>query len=176
MTPTRVLSAICVIAFATVAGCTRHTDANATGMHLPPIDHERVSLDDAVTWPVQRGLAADLDNDGIDERLVVASDVTAGADDEPLWEDGHRWAVWVVEPETEAAGDSVRTLLYGRFIPLGRADVSVMVPSVGEAPHVLVLERGPSQVAAEEVRYVGPGDARSITGAYFQIARGVTFP
>ncbi|MDT0631409.1 hypothetical protein [Rubrivirga litoralis] len=156
------------------SGCTRHSTAEASGAYWPPIDPEGPPLEESVAWPVQRGLTADLDGDGVDERLVVASDVTVGADGEPLYEDGHRWAVWVVEPE--AAGDSVRTQLYGAFVPMGRADVYLTAPSVGESPSVLVLERGGTQVQTNDVRYHGPGDARSVSGGTYPVQRGVAYP
>ena len=173
----RCLAAVLIAGvFTAPTGCDRPPTAAASVVDAPPIDADQVTLADALTWPVQHGLSADLDDDGQDERLVVASDVTAGSDGEPLWEDGHRWAVWVVEPDTDAQGDSLRTLLYGDFVQLGRVDVSVMAPSEGQAPGVFVLERGQAQVAALEVRYDGPGVARSQGSCYFQVQRGVPFP
>lgn len=68
-----------------------------TPADIPPIDHERVSLGDAVGWPLRRSLRADLDGDGEAERLVVASDVTVDSSGAPMWEDGHRWAAYVVD-------------------------------------------------------------------------------
>ena len=136
----------------------------------PPIDHDRVGLDDAVGWPLQRSLRADLDGDGADERLVVASDVAVDSAGTPMWEDGHRWAVYVVDA-TEAGGaasaDSSRTLLYGAFLPMGRAEVAVTEPSVGEPPRVFVLSRSALRVTAEDIAYDGPGEARGLGSATF---------
>ena len=165
------------LAFVLVAsGCTRERTAEAGVFDPPPVDSSRVPLADALAWHVQRGQVADLDGDGADERLVVASDVMPGPDGAPAWEDGHRWAAWVVEPETDASGDSVRTQLYGAFVPTGRADVNVTAPPVGEAPSVLVLERGGTRVATHGVRYHGPVDARSVSSATYPVLRGVPFP
>ena len=158
------------------SGCTHQHTADAGVFDPPPIDSARVPLADALAWPVQRGLMADLDGDGVDERLVVASDVLPGPDGAPAWEDGHRWAAWVVEPETDASGDSVRTQLYGAFVPTGRADVYVTAPSVGEAPSVLVLERGGTRVATHDVRYHGPADARSVSSATDPVLPRVPYP
>ena len=158
------------------SGCTRQPTAEAGVFDAPPIDSSRVLLADALAWSVQRGQAADLDGDGADERLVVASDVMPGPDGAPAWEDGHRWAVWVLEPETDASGDSVRTQLYGAFVPTGRADVYVTAPSVGEPPGVLVLERGGTRVATHEVRYHGPADARSVSSATYPVLPRVPYP
>ena len=156
------------------SGCTRPHPTEAVAPDPPPIDSARVPLAEALAWPVQRGQMADLDGDGVEERLVVASDVLAGPDGAPAWEDGHRWAAWVVEPE--ASGDSVRTQLYGAFVPTGRADVFVTAPSVDESPSVLVLERGGTRVATHEVRYHGPADARSVSAAEYPVLPRVPYP
>ena len=151
-----------------------------TPADAPPIDHERVSLGDAVGWPLQRSLRADLDGDGVDERLVVASDVAVDDTGAPMWEDGHRWAVYVVDgPEAggETTGaDSSRTLLYGRFLPMGQAEVAVTEPSVGEPPRVFVLSRSTARVTGEDIAYDGPGQARGLGGATFFPLRWVPAP
>ena len=158
------------------SGCAREHTAEAVASDSLPIDSARAPLAGAVAWPVQRGQMADLDGDGVDERLVVASDVMPGPDGAPAWEDGHRWAVWVVEPRTDAAGDSVRTQLYGAFVPTGRADVYVTAPPVGEPLGVLVLERGGTRVATHVVRYHGPADARSVSSATYPVLPRVPYP
>ena len=163
-----------LIALLVLAACDpppENTPADA-----PPIDHERVSLADAVGWPLQRSVRADLDGDGADERLVVASDVAVDASGMPMWEDGHRWAAYVVDaPEGEAA-DSSRTLLYGAFLPMGRAEVAVTEPSVGEPPRVFVLSRSTARVTGEDIAYDGPGEARSLGGATFSPLTWVPAP
>ena len=158
------------------SGCTRPHTSEAIAPDPLRADSARVPLADAVAWPVQRGQTADLDGDGVDERLVFASDVMPGPDGAPAWKDEHRWAVWVVEPETATSGDSVRTHLYGAFVPTGRADVYVTAPSVDESPSVLVLERGGTRVATNDVRYHGLGDARSVSGAAYPVLTRVPYP
>lgn len=152
-----------------VSGCARHSQA-APIVELP-IDTARVTLAEAVTWPVQRSLSADLDGDGAAERLSVASDVGAGPDGEPRWEDGHRWATWVTAP-----GDSARTLLYGAFVPNGRVDVSVEVQPETGGPGVVFLERGPTRIRVATVRYDGPGRARLQSDLYAHLSQTVPFP
>ena len=160
-----------------VAACTPPPENRPAD--APPIDHERVSLGDAVGWPLQRSLRADLDGDGADERLVVASDVAVDAAGAPMWEDGHRWAVFVVDTpdiESEMGADSSRTLLYGAFLPMGRAEVAVTEPSVGEPPRVFVLSRSVARVTAEDVAYDGPGRARGLGSATFSPTTWVPDP
>ena len=155
-----------------LAGCPAPPDPGPYPLEAPPIDADRVSLDDALGWPVQRETVADLDGDGADEHLVLAADATAGPDGDPLWEDGHRWALWAVE----LAPDSVRTLLYGAFVSQGRVEIALEDPSIGGAPDVVVMERTPSQVRMLEVRYHAPGDARTVTAAYYHPRTWLTIP
>ena len=161
---------LAALALAACASPPENTPADA-----PPIDHERVSLGDAVGWPLQRSLMADLDGDGADERLVVASDVAVDAQGEPMWEDGHRWAAYVVDAGAGAA-DSSRTLLYGAFLPMGHAEVAVTEPSVGEPPRVFVLSRSTGRVTGQDVAYDGPGEARGLGGATFSPLTWVPAP
>ena len=163
-----------LLAALALTGCA--SPPESTPADAPPIDHGRVSLADAVGWPLQRSVRADLDGDGADERLVVASDVAVDASGMPMWEDGHRWAAYVVDaPEGEAA-DSSRTLLYGAFLPMGRAEVAVTEPSAGEPPRVFVLSRSVGRVTAQDVAYDGPGEARGLGSATFSPLTWVPAP
>lgn len=135
-----------------------------------------MSLDDAVGWPFQRSVWADLDGDGTGERLVVAADVVVDSAGAPLWEDGHRWAAYVVDGSETGAADSARTLLYGAFLPMGRAEVAVTEPYEGEPPRVLVIDRANGRASAQEVAYDGPGRARGLGGAHFRPGRWVAVP
>ena len=163
---------------ATVALAACGSPSENVPVDAPPIDHERVSLGDAVGWPLQRALRADRDGDGADERLVVASDVAVDPAGAPMWEDGHRWAVYVVDALEAGGGatDSSRTLLYGAFLPMGRAEVAVTEPSEGEPPRVFVLSRSAGRVTAEDVAYDGPGEARGLGSATFSPTTWVPVP
>ena len=114
------------------------------------IDAERVALPDAANWPHRRAIDADLDGDGSAERLILAADVTLDASGRPLWEDGHRWALFV---EDDGAG----SLLYGAFVPNGAVEAAVLDAGANGARNVLVRERTPSQSR----RFVIGYDARS---------------
>ena len=127
----------------------------------PPVDSARVRIEDAEAWPYRRALAADLDGDGAPERVVIAADATLGADGAPLWEDGHRWAVYA----ESAAGE--RTLLYGAFVPNGVAEAAVVAADSGGRREVLVQERTPSRLRAVTISYGGPGEARTVSDAYY---------
>ena len=113
------------------------------------------------------------------QTVVVRGGLIEGvydAEGMPMWEDGHRWAAYVVDaPEGEAA-DSSRTLLYGAFLPMGRAEVAVTEPSVGEPPRVFVLSRSTARVTGEDIAYDGPGQARGLGGATFFPLRWVPAP
>jgi hypothetical protein len=123
------------------------------------------SADEPSTWEYRRSLEVDLDGDAREERLVIASDVTLRPDGSPLWEDGHRWAVYV-EP---AGPEGRRTLLFAAFVPNGFVEAAALAPGEGGRRRVLVQERTPHQLRALEVAYEGPGAARLSSGAYYQL-------
>lgn len=134
-----------------------------TSLTPPPVDSALVGSVDAVAgWAYRRGVEADLDADGGRERLVVAADVTLDAAGRPLWEDGHRWAVYVESPEGR------RTLLYSAFVPNGFAEAALLEPDGGRR-HVLVRERTPARVRDVEVEYTGPGAAHSTSSAEYRV-------
>lgn len=129
-----------------------------------PVDSSRVaSAAEVAEWEYQRRSRADLDGDGMAEAVVIAADVLLSASGVPLWEDGHRWAVYVQSSE------GASTLLYAAFVPNGFAEASILVADSRGRRHVLVQERTPQQIRALEVEYSGPGAAKSISGAYYQI-------
>lgn len=133
-------------------------------LQAPPVDSARVGdVRQAAGWAYRHALSADLDGDGHPERLVLASDVAVRPDGTPLWEDGHRWALFA------EAADGRRTLLYSAFVPNGFAEAAVLASDPRGRRHVLVQERTPQQVRALEVEYRGPGDARSSSAAQYQV-------
>lgn len=156
----------------TLAGCARSPEPSPPGrseptpLTAPPVDSTRVrSADEPSAWGYRRELAVDLDGDAREERLVIASDVTLGPGGEPLWEDGHRWAVYV-----EAAGAAERrTLLFAAFVPNGFVEAAALAPNDAGRRRVLVQERTPHQLRALEIAYEGPGAARLSSGAYYQL-------
>jgi hypothetical protein len=101
-------------------------------------------------WAYQQRVVADLDRDGTRETAVLIADVALGAGGQPLWEDGHRWQVYV-EEDTGA-----RTYLYARFLPNGRLTADLGAAPPGEAPTIVLFEQTPDAVAAYELRYEGP--------------------
>ena len=86
---------------------------------------------------------------------MLAADAEVRPDGMPLWEDGHRWALFA----ESAAGE--RTLLYGAFVPNGFAEAAVLQPDDQGRRRVLVQERTPEQVRSLDIEYRGPGEARS---------------
>jgi hypothetical protein len=150
---------------ALLGGCVRSPEPRreVNPLLAPPVDSSRVrSPQEPSTWPYRRALSADLDGDRREERLVIACDVTLGADGKPLWEDGHRWSVYVEAPEG-------RTLLYAAFVPNGFVEAAALAPDDSGKRRVLVQERTPSQLRSLEIAYEGPGAASSSSGAHYQL-------
>jgi hypothetical protein len=121
-------------------------EANAEPGIAVPVDSALAGASDEVaSWQYRRAAEADLDADGQPERLVLTADAALGAGGEPMWEDGQRWAVYV------ESADTLRTLLYARFVQFGSVEAAV---TEGEgAPHVTIIERGPHRRQAWEVAY-----------------------
>jgi hypothetical protein len=135
----------------------------ANPLEAPPVDTARVRTpDEAAGWGHRQALAADLDGDDRDDPVVLAADVAVAADGTPLWEDGHRWAVFVDDP-------GHRTMLYSAFVPRGHVEAAITVEDSEGRRRVLVVERTPGQVRSFEVGYEGPGRARTVSAAYTQV-------
>ncbi|HEV3050258.1 MAG TPA: hypothetical protein VGX50_08130 [Longimicrobium sp.] len=150
----------------TAAACGRADSPRSerNPLEAPPVDSARIgSIDQIAAWAYRREASADLDGDGQPERLVLAADAEVRPDGTPLWEDGHRWALFA----ESAAGQ--RTLLYGAFVPNGFAEAAVLAADAQGRRRVLVQERTPQQVRALDIEYRGPGDARSASSAHYQI-------
>ena len=133
-------------------------------LEAPPLDTARVASPEvAAAFPYRREASADLDGDGRAERVVIASDVTLSPKRTPVWEDGHRWAVYA------ESADGRRTLLYAAFVPNGFAEAAVLAADSAGKRRVLVQERTPGQVRALEIEYEGPDSAKSRSAAHYQI-------
>jgi hypothetical protein len=124
-----------------------------------------VQLAAAVGWRHRRVLDANIDGDSGQERIVLASDVTVNADGRPLWEDGHRWALFVED-------DGQRTLLYGAFVPNGSAEAGVLAPANGRR-RLLIQERTPQLSQTYVVSYEGPGVAAGVSATSYQIEQWI---
>lgn len=135
------------------AGVSDRADALADS--IPDIVQARVpaALAGDAGWAYQQQVIVDLDNDGTEETAVLISDVRLDAQSRPLWEDGHRWQVYVREP------DGHITRLYARFLPNGRLTAELTVPASGTTRGLVLLEQTPHRIAVYEFRYRGPNRA-----------------
>lgn len=104
-------------------------------------------------WRYEQRVSADLDADGEEENVVLLSDVRLDSRGRPLWEDGHRWQVYVQEP----GGGGEVTRLYARFLPNGKLTAELADPVAGVSPSLVLLEQTPERIAVYEFRYRGPG-------------------
>jgi hypothetical protein len=129
----------------------------------PPIDLQiGVTADTAARWPHRIATDVDLNADGSTERLVIASDVTVMQNGEPLWEDGHRWAVYAERGDT-------RTLLYAAFLPHGVAEVALAAPDELGRQSVVVVERTPQHSRTLVVAYDSAAAARTVSYANYPL-------
>jgi hypothetical protein len=107
-------------------------------------------------WQYVQRATADLNGDGRNEIAVLIADVVLDARGEPLWDDGHRWQVYIEEP------DSTRTYVYARFLPHGKLEASVTVPDEEKMPTIVLRELTPHLLGVYEVRYAGPQRATAV--------------
>lgn len=129
----------------------------------PPVDARlNVSARDALGWGYRRELRADLSGDGSPEQVVLASDVVLNDRGLPLWEDGHRWAVVVRDGGRD-------TLVFASFVPNGFVEAAVLTASSEGDRDLWIQERTPAQVRDIAVSYDGPGAARTVSAAYYQV-------
>ena len=151
------------ILWAAVAACDRSAPSSVPQSLEPPqVDSTRVrSPADVAGWKHRRALEADLNGDGTKEVVILASDVQLGSDAAPIWEDGHRWAVFVEKPEV--------TLLYAAFVPNGLVEAAVLMPDADGRRHVVVLERTPYHARSVVVSYDKPGMARTVSASRHEI-------
>lgn len=119
------------------------------------------SADSAARWTYRRTAVADLDADAVPERLVVAADVSANSEGEPMWGDLHRWALYVEED------DGVRTLVYSALAPPGGLSAAVGSPGETGLRRIVVIEQAPRSARLLLASYAGPGRTglEDVTGA-----------
>jgi hypothetical protein len=106
-------------------------------------------------WRYQQRVRADLDGDGSAEAAVLICDVGLDARGLPMWEHGHRWQVYVEEPEGGA-----RTYLYARFLPNGKLTAELTEADSGATPTIVLVEQAPGHLGVYELRYDGPDRVR----------------
>ena len=145
------------------AGCQQPEGSRIAPSARPlPVDTARAGAEGATNWPHHRSIDADLNGDGGPEHLVLASDVQLSTSGVPLWEDGHRWAVFIATPPAV-------TLVYAAFVPNGHVEVAVLSPDAQGRRNVLIQERTPSRARSMVISYVEPGNARTVSEADYQI-------
>lgn len=106
-------------------------------------------------WAYQRVATADLDGDGVMERVVLIADAIV-EQGRPLWDDGQRWQVYIEEP------DGTRTYVYAQLLQLGTLTVRLARATTSQALTLLLMEQLPQQLGVYEVSYRGPGQARVV--------------
>ena len=128
---------------------------NAVADSIAPMLDSRVPAAKAGEpgWTYAQRVSADFDGDGEDETAVLMSDVVLDGRGVPLWEDGHRWQVYVEEPDGRV------TRLYAKFVPRGRVTADVGVPAAGKELYIVVVEHAPDRIGVYEYEYRGPQNA-----------------
>lgn len=162
----RDLSLVVFVLVAFACGCAGDGSATATGPRGDPLPLLKdASVDEAASWSYRQTIDADLDGDGEKEVLVLTADAETLPDGTPLWDHGHRWAVFVSGPGAQP------TLLYSGFVPNGHVVVGLLERAADGHQPVLVREHARHREAAFEIAYEAPGRARLVSAAYYAIER-----
>lgn len=105
-------------------------------------------------------VAFDIDRDGHRELITLAATVERSATGEPLWEDGHHWAL-------VARHASTQYVLLEEFIPWGTMRFWVTRPETGGATRILVLSEsgnaGNGSVILRDLRFDDGGRVYTVT-------------
>ena len=155
------LAALAVVATAGAAwSC---GDPSASNEPAPAAELLRLPLTAAevLSWPHRQEVAADLDGDRQLESAVLAADVHLSDGGRPLWEDGHRWGLVIVDGANS-------TLVFSAFVPRGFVEAAILRPSSSGAREVHLQERTPEQLRSIAIAYEGPGRARAASAAYYE--------
>jgi hypothetical protein len=154
-------------ACAAVVACGRSGEAPraANPLLAPPVD-AAIARAAAAGWAHRSQVQADLDGDGSAETIVLTADVTLDARGRPLWEDGHRWAVFV-----RHAGTAAPTFLYAAFVPNGTVEAATGAPGSDGKAGVVILERQPSRVRVAEVGYAAGAGATLKSDGYYHVEK-----
>lgn len=121
------------------------------------------SVESTANWEYKRQIAVDLDRDAVQEQLVLTSDVTVDARGIALWEDGHRWAVYVHSPTRPPI------MLYSAFVPNGHVEVAILTANGNRRQHVLVQERTPDQLRILDIEYGADFGVRLSSAGHYHI-------
>lgn len=152
-----------------VSGCAREEPAPLIEVGAPPspapaADPTSVSLSEVLDslippaiageagWNYSQSAEADLDGDGMPERVVLTARVEL-VRGRPAWDDGQPWQVYI------EAADGQRSYLYAQRLQLGTLTMRVTLAEAGRPASVVLLEHLADRLSLYEIRYAGPGRA-----------------
>ncbi|MFN2316726.1 MAG: hypothetical protein ABR551_00315 [Gemmatimonadales bacterium] len=103
-------------------------------------------------WDYQQAGEADLNGDGVAERVVltVRVEMIRGR---PAWDDGQPWQVYIED------GAGRRTHVYAQRLQMGTLTMRVTRADAGQPATIVLLEHLPDQLSLYEISYSGPATA-----------------
>lgn len=144
-----------------LACCSLLESAPADGSAHNLIDHAIATAPAGEDgWNYYRSGTADLDGDGMAEKIVLATEVEL-VRGRPAWNDGHHWQVYVESP------DGVRTQLYTQRLQLGTLTLR-LTSGTGE-PKILLVEHLPDGIKVYEIEYKGAGQTEQRVALHRQL-------
>src|SRR5690554_5111771 len=145
------LSRILIAGLAAIlSGCASNDKALDTAKEVSLIDPDippAVAGEDG--WGYQQSAEADLDRDGVSERIVLTAraEMVRGR---PAWDDGQPWQVYV------EAADGTRRYVYAQRLQLGALTMRLALDEAGDPASIVLFEHLPDRLRLFEAFYGGP--------------------
>ncbi len=151
------LSRILIAGLAAIlSGCASNDKALDTAKEVSLIDPDippAVAGEDG--WGYQQSAEADLDRDGVSERIVLTAraEMVRGR---PAWDDGQPWQVYV------EAADGTRRYVYAQRLQLGALTMRLALDEAGDPASIVLFEHLPDRLRLFEAFYGGPEELRTL--------------
>lgn len=110
------------------------------------------------TWDLWRVAHADLDGDGVTERVEILARIEQVEKSESIryrdfaWDDSHSWVARVIEVD----GDT--TWIYNRVLQMSKLEGYI---SSDNPPKIILTEIGRGTIGVYEVNYLGPDNLKT---------------
>lgn len=117
-------------------------------------------------WEYHQTLSADLDSDGVAERVSVTTNAVWMPEQKEFgWDDGHPWHVYVEEP------DGSRTYLFSNWVQMGRLEVILD----REGPGLFIVSSRGGGLVVYRGTYGGPGQMKTVEAFSIPLSESATW-
>jgi hypothetical protein len=111
--------------------------------------NQPAAIDSPGFWEYRKMAGADLDGDGIQERIVILANIGIQNGQEG-WNDGQQWEVRIEEL------DGTQTRVYAQYVQLGRVEGYIV--GSRKYPSLFLVELTGAGIRGFDIDYRGPGN------------------